>query len=80
MQDTEDEPLFAERVAGPGIAKAEVEVAVRVPSDTTAGRRRHTQTVGQDRSGRLVFGTVVWRAAATSGRALGAPRTPMIGW
>jgi hypothetical protein len=40
MQDTEDEPLFAERVAGLDIAKAEVEVTIRVPSDTTAGRRQ----------------------------------------
>src|SRR6266849_1212723 len=40
MQDVHDEPLFAERVAGLDIAKAEVEVAIRVPSDTTAGRRQ----------------------------------------
>ena len=40
MQDVEDEPLFAERVAGIDIGKAGIEVAVRVPSDTTAGRRQ----------------------------------------
>ena len=40
MQDTQDEPLFAERVAGLDIAKAEVEVTIRVPSDTTPGRRQ----------------------------------------
>jgi transposase len=40
MQDVQDEPLFAERVAGLDIAKAEVEVTIRVPSDTTAGRRQ----------------------------------------
>ena len=40
MQDVEDEPLFAERVAGIDIAKAGSEVAVRVPSDTAAGRRQ----------------------------------------
>ena len=40
MQDVEDEPLFAERVAGIDIAKVGSEVAVRVPSDTTAGRRQ----------------------------------------
>jgi Transposase len=40
MQDVEDEPLFAERVAGIDIAKAGIEVAVRVPSGTTAGRRQ----------------------------------------
>jgi transposase len=47
MQDVQDEPLFAERVAGLDIAKAEVEVTIRVPSDTTAGRRQQeTRTFG----------------------------------
>jgi transposase len=50
MQDTEDEPLFAERVAGLDIAKAEVEVAIRVPGDTTPGRRQQeTRTFGTTR-------------------------------
>jgi transposase len=40
MHEVEDEPLFAERVAGIDIAKAGVEVTIRVPSDTTAGRRQ----------------------------------------
>ena len=40
MQDVEDEPLFAERVAGIDIAKGGIEVAVRVPSGTAAGRRQ----------------------------------------
>jgi transposase len=40
MQDTEDEPLFAERVAGLDIAKAGVEVTIRVPSGTAPGRRQ----------------------------------------
>src|SRR6266851_7322227 len=40
MQDVHDEPLFAERVAGLDIAKAEVEVTIRVPSDTQPGRRQ----------------------------------------
>ncbi len=40
MQDVQDEPLFAERVAGLDIAKAAVEVTIRVPSDTTPGRRQ----------------------------------------
>jgi len=40
MQDVEDEPLVAERVAGIDIAKAGIEVAVRVPSGTAAGRRQ----------------------------------------
>ena len=45
MQDVQDEPLFCDRVAGLDIAKAEVEVTVRVPSDTTAGRRVRGQPV-----------------------------------
>ncbi len=52
MQDVEDEPLFAERVAGIDIAKAGIEVAVRVPSDTTAGRRqRETRSFRTTRKG-----------------------------
>ena len=50
MQDVQDEPLFCERVAGLDIAKAMVEVAIRVPSDTTAGRRQQeTRTFGTTR-------------------------------
>jgi transposase len=40
MHEVEDEPLFAERVAGIDIAKAGIEVTIRVPSDTRAGRRQ----------------------------------------
>lgn len=36
----EDEPLFAERVAGIDIGKAAIMVTIRVPSDTGSGRRR----------------------------------------
>lgn len=51
MQDVEDEPLFCERVAGLDIAKAMVEVAIRVPSDTMAGRRQQeTRTFGTTRA------------------------------
>src|SRR6266516_2090756 len=51
MQDVEDEPLFCERVAGLDIAKAMVEVTIRVPSDTTAGRRQQeTRTFGTTRA------------------------------
>jgi len=50
VQDAEDEPLFAERVAGLDIAKAEVEVTIRVPSDTRPGRRQQeTRTFGATR-------------------------------
>ena len=34
MREVEDEPLFAERAAGIDIAKAGIEVTIRVPSDT----------------------------------------------
>ena len=40
MHEVEDEPLFAERVAGIDIAKAEVMVTIRVPGDTGNGRRQ----------------------------------------
>ena len=51
MQDVEDEPLFAERVAGLDIAKAGVEVTIQVPSDITPGRRQQeTRTYGSTRA------------------------------
>lgn len=40
MHEAEDEPLFAERVAGIDIAKAGIEVTVRVPSETRRGGRQ----------------------------------------
>jgi hypothetical protein len=40
MQEAEDEPLFAERAAGIDIAKAGVEVTIRVPSETRRGGRQ----------------------------------------
>ena len=50
MQDVQDEPLFCERVAGLDIAKAGVDVTIRVPSDATAGRRQQeTRTFGTTR-------------------------------
>ena len=51
MQDVQDEPLFAGRVAGLDVAKAVVEVTIRVPGDTTAGRRQQeTRTFGATRA------------------------------
>ena len=50
MHDVQDEPLFCERVAGLDIAKAMVEVTIRVPSDTSPGRRQQeTRTFGTTR-------------------------------
>jgi transposase len=40
VQEVEDEPLFADRVAGIDIGKKEVMVTIRVPSDTRRGRRQ----------------------------------------
>jgi hypothetical protein len=40
MHEVEDEPLFADRAAGIDIAKAGIEVTIRVPSDTRPGRRQ----------------------------------------
>jgi transposase len=40
MFEAEDEPLFAERAAGIDIAKAGIEVTIRVPSDTRRGGRQ----------------------------------------
>src|SRR6266567_6742336 len=50
MQDAQDEPLFAERVAGLDIAKAGVDAAIRVPSDSSPGRRQQeTRAFGTTR-------------------------------
>ena len=52
MHEAEDEPLFAERAAGVDIAKAGIEVTVRVPSETRRGGRRQDtrsfRTTGKD--------------------------------
>jgi hypothetical protein len=39
MEEVEDEPLFADRVAGLDIGKAGVEVTIRVPPPAAGGRR-----------------------------------------
>src|SRR5271169_652748 len=50
MHDVHNEPLFCQRVAGLDIAKAMVEVTIRVPSDTTpGGRQQETRTFGTTR-------------------------------
>jgi len=57
MQDVEDEPLFTERVAGLDIAKAEVEVTIRVPSDAHPGRhQQETRTFGTTHRELLALG------------------------
>ncbi len=47
MREAEDEPLSAERVAGTGIARAGVMVAIRVPADGGGGRRQETGRSGR---------------------------------
>jgi transposase len=50
MQDVQDEPLFVQHAAGLDIAKAEVEVTIRVPGDTRPGRRQQeTRSFGTTR-------------------------------
>jgi transposase len=61
MDEVEDEPLFADRVAGLDIGKAGVEVTVRVPGDTAGGRRRQeTRTFGTTR--RELLDLAAWLA------------------
>jgi transposase len=61
MDEVEDEPLFADRVAGLDIGKARVEVTVRVPGDTAGGRRRQeTRTFGTTR--RELLDLAAWLA------------------
>src|ERR1035441_2868438 len=50
MEDVLEEPLFCQRVAGLDIARAEVEVTIRVPGDTSSGRRQQeTRAFGTTR-------------------------------
>jgi len=47
MREAEDEPLFAQRAAGIDIAKAGIEVTIRVPSDRRrGGRQQETRSFG----------------------------------
>src|SRR5260370_39451523 len=50
MEDVHEEPLFVQGVAGRDIAKAEAGVTIRVPGDTSPGRRQQeTRTFGTTR-------------------------------
>ena len=69
MQDAEDEPLFAERVAGLDIAKSGVDVAIRVPSDTSPGRRQQeTRAFGTTRRELLALADWLRCWGVTKGR------------
>ncbi len=51
MEEAEDEPLFADRVAGIDIGKKEIMVTIRVPSDSRpGGRQQETRSFGTIRS------------------------------
>jgi len=61
MEEAGDEPLFAERVAGLDIAKAGVEVTIRVPGRSAAGRRlQETRAFGTTR--RELLDLATWLA------------------
>jgi hypothetical protein len=50
VEEVEDEPLFAERVAGIDIGKKEIMVTIRVPSGTRpGGRQQETRSFGTTR-------------------------------
>jgi len=51
VEEAEDEPLFADRVAGIDIGKKEIMVTIRVPSDSRpGGRQQETRSFGTIRS------------------------------
>ena len=80
MEEIEDEPLFADRVAGLDIAKAAVEVTIRVPSDTAAGRRRQeTPTFGATRRELLDLAAWLqrWEVTKAGMEATGDYRKPV---
>src|SRR5260221_3631294 len=81
MQDVQDEPLFCERVAGLDIAQAEVEVTIRVPSDTSAGRRQQeTRTFGPTRGELESLGDwlACWGVTRIGMEATGVIRGPFV--
>src|SRR5260370_2037294 len=50
MEEAHEEPLFVQRVRGLDIARPEAGVTIRVPSDTSPGRRQQeTRTFGTTR-------------------------------
>ncbi len=80
MEEIEDEPLFADRVAGLDIAKAAAEVTIRVPSDTAAGRRRQeTPTFGATRRELLDLAAWLqrWEVTKAGMEATGDYRKPV---
>ena len=69
MEDVEDEPLFAERVAGIDIAKAGAQVTIRVPSDTHPGRRQQeTRSFGMTHKQLLGRGGLAAQLGSHQGR------------
>jgi transposase len=59
VQEVEDEPLFADRVAGIDIGKKEIMVTIRVPGDSDSGsgrRQQETREFGTTRRSLLELG------------------------
>ena len=81
MGEAEDEPLFAERAAGVDIAKAGIEVTVRVPSQTRRGGRRQDtrsfRTTGKDLRA-LADWLRVWGVARIGMEPAGDYRKPVL--
>ena len=74
MQEVEDEPLFAERVAGIDIAKAAVMVTIRVPGESRRGRRQQeTREFRATRAGLLALADWLrcWQVTKTGMEATG---------
>jgi transposase len=66
VEDVEDEPLFAERVAGIDIGKAMVMATIRVPGSGSR-RRQETRQFGTTR--RDLLALAAWLAEWQAGRA-----------
>jgi transposase len=74
MHEAGDEPLFAERAAGIDIAKAGIEVTIRVPSEARPGRRQQeTRSFATTRQELLALAD--WLRAWGVTRGSPAPRT-----
>jgi hypothetical protein len=76
MQDVEDEPLFAEWVAGMDIAKAGMEVIIRVYSDTRPGAAESRAKAASRSSASSAQWPCLWVCAGSSGSANVCAREP----
>jgi transposase len=80
MHEVEDEPLFAERVAGIDIARAGVEVTIRVPSDSRrGGRQQETRSFRTTRKDLLALADWLrcWQVTKVGMESTGDYRKPV---